>query len=612
MTPGPAHLSAVEAFRELPPEELAEIGRTLKLVAVARGQALVHQGDAAAAMYIVVSGRFKVAREGQAKPIAEIGSGQPIGEIAFFAGGLRTANVIAERDSLVLELSRADFDALARRHPRMWGTITAQLALRLGAATASAARPSAPVPRTITVCRAGGGSGRSGSAQAFAAALHDAFPPGLRIRLLGGADAAATLGVGVALGSSEATQWFNALEAGFDHVVYVADDELTDWSKKAIRQADLVLCVGTGGGGGSTEPNLQERFAAQLHGSGVLRLVLMQRGSGPYEGTSRWLDARPWVEMHHHVDGSSRETEKTGLRRLSRFVRGAAVGLVASGGGAYTAAHIGVFDALAAHGIEPDILGGTSGGAAMTAALAFGVAPDEIERRTEDIFITRRAMRRWTIPRYSLLDHQSFDRALRDHFTATAIEDLALPFFAVATNLSRSAVECIRRGPLWLAVRASAAIPAILPPVYTADGEMLVDGCVMANTPIETALALKTGPNIVIDFASPEPERRHIDTSALPSRGQILARLLSGGGWRLPDAPGPQAVLMRALMLNRPDFARDIGARDVLLVPPIPVDVGLLDWHRHRELRALARAYATAELQRLAEAGHPLLAKSQA
>jgi NTE family protein len=614
MLPGPANLAAVEAFRHLSPEELAEIGRTLSLVPIARGQALVRQGEEAAALYIVVSGRFKVVRAGSVHPIAEIGAGHPIGEIAFFAGGRRTATVIAERDSLVLELERDDFDRLAARSPHIWSAITTQLARRLGDATFNGAtRPATLVPRTITICRAGGASGQAGVVEDFTAAFRAAFPSSLAVHVLDARKALDALDARVPLASSEATHWFNALEGSYDHVLYVTDPELTEWSKKALRQADMVLCVGRAGPGVSPEPSLLEHYAEQLHGRGTARLVLAQAGRPPYEGSRTWLQSRPWVETHHHVvlprgaeAGANPETG--GLARLVRFIRGTAVGLVACGGGAYSAAHIGVFDALAEAGLTFDIVGGTSGGAAMTAALASNVPPDEIERRTHDIFIARRAMRRWTWPRYSLLDHAAFDRALADHFTSIDIEDLGLPFFAVATNLSRNAVHCIRRGPLWQAIRASAAIPAMLPPVFTADGEMLVDGCVVENTPIRTMLGLKSGPNVVIDFASPEPDRHTIDTSRLPSRGVLLARVLSGGSRWLPPAPGPQSVLMRSLMLNRPDYARDLGARDLLLVPPIPPDIGHLDWHRHRELRTIAREHAAAQLTRLKAEGHPLLA----
>ena len=135
----------------------------------------------------------------------------------------------------------------------------------------------------------------------------------------------------------------------------------------------------------------------------------------------------------------------------------------------------------------------------------------------------------------------------------------------------------------------------------------MVDGCVMENTPIKTIRALKTGPNVVIDFASPELERQMLDTSSLPARWEMIARVLTGGARHLPAAPGPQSVLRRALMLNRPDFGRDMGASDILLVPPIPRHIGPLDWHRHRELRALAHEYASEELRRVRASGHGLL-----
>ena len=612
MTPGPARLNVVEAFQHLSAEEMAEIERTLRLVPVARGQALVRQGEIAEALYIVVSGRFKVQRTGRIEPIAEIGAGSPIGEIAFFAGGERTATVTAERDSLVLELKRDEYDRLAERSPRIWSTITTQMARRLGAATtAGSARPPAMVPRTITVCRAGGASSQAGVLEGFVEALRAAFNPALRVHVLDANAALAVLDSRTPLASSEATQWFNTLEGSYDHVIYIADPELTEWSKKALRQADLVLCVGRHGDGVSRHPNLLEHFAEQLHGKGTLRLVLAHEGRPPYDGTRAWLEPRPWIEMHHHVSltaaGKPRGALAGDYPRLVRFIRGEAIGLVACGGGAYSAAHIGIFDALAEAGIEFDIVGGTSGGAAMTAALARGVTPDEIERRTQDIFIARKALRRWTWPRYSLLDHGEFDRALADHFTSIDIEDLALPYFAVATNLSRNITHCIRRGPLWLAVRTSAAIPAMLPPVFTADGEMLVDGCVVENVPIRTMLGLKSGPNIVIDFASPDMVRYDIDSSALPSRGQLIARILSGRRRGLPVAPGPHSVLMRALMLNRPDYARDLGHSDILIVPPIPAGISPLDWHRHRELRAIAHQHTISELARLAAEGHPLL-----
>jgi NTE family protein len=253
-------------------------------------------------------------------------------------------------------------------------------------------------------------------------------------------------------------------------------------------------------------------------------------------------------------------------------------------------------------------MGGTSGGGAMTAAFALGADPDEIEQRTHDMFVTRGALRRLTWPRYSLLDHTELDQALALNFTSVDIEDLWIPYFALSTNLSRNARHCHRSGPLWEAVRATSAVPALLPPFFTGDGEMLVDGCLLDNVPVETMRSLKSGPNVVIDFSLPRIDRYKVDYRALPSRSTLLRRIWSRSGRRgLPLAPTPQAVLMRSLMLNRRELDGDLGREDILLSPRIPAGVGPLDWHKHRLLREKGYEFGRAELARLRSEGHPLL-----
>ena len=78
---------------------------------------LVRQGEMADALYVVVTGRFAVTVAGRREPVAELGPGQPVGEIAFLAGGVRTATVTALRDSLVLRLGRAEFEAAVGEEP---------------------------------------------------------------------------------------------------------------------------------------------------------------------------------------------------------------------------------------------------------------------------------------------------------------------------------------------------------------------------------------------------------------------------------------------------------------------------------------------------------------
>ncbi|MDX2288480.1 MAG: cyclic nucleotide-binding and patatin-like phospholipase domain-containing protein [Hyphomicrobiaceae bacterium] len=585
-------LAGIELFRGLGREDVSALLAHMRLATIARGVALVRQGEAADALYIVVSGRFAVRREGLDERLAVIGPGEPVGEIAFFAGGQRTASVIAERDSVVGLLTLQDFEATCARLPSLARAFTRVLAGRLAATTAGRPRPSSGFPRTLAIARAG-------QHQAMSRLRHmltefAACDP--RFLLVDAAEASRMVYGDPSFDSCDATQRLNDLEARGRILVFLCDDEPTAWTQKALRQADCVLLVADAAVTCAADalPGPVEVIAAELHSSGGIRLVMMHPAGRFLTGAPRWLDVRPFVSAHHHVETGS----NADIGRLFRFVLGGALGLVASGGGAFTAAHIGMHEALVAEGYDFDILGGTSGGAAMMAAVALGVTPAEISRRTHDMFVTRKAMGRWTWPQYSLLDPSVFDEALREHFTDIDIADLPRPFFALATNLTRNEPMIIRRGPLWQAVRASSAIPALLPPIYTADGDMLVDGGLIENVPINAMRRLKTGPTVVLDLdAPPLPRCPQGTTLGLPSRAGLISHaLLRRAVPPLPEAPGPQAVLVRALMRENRDIATDLEPGDLLLKFPLPPGASVLDWTRHHELRWAGYDFARAEL----------------
>lgn len=582
-------IPGVDLFAGLSGAERRALADRLTLRTLHRGDVLMRERDAADALYVVVSGRFAVTRDGGSQPVGEIGHGEPVGEIAFLTGGTRTATVTAMRDSLVLALSRPEFDALVAAHPGIWATLTAMLAHRLAATTSRAASVAAqPKPRPRTVCVIPAGGARTSAD--FVAMLGNALARRSSCAVLTGDDAQRLLVPNGSLGSPEAIAHLNALEAAHDHVLLLADDAITPWTEKAIRHADLVLAVAAHAD--DPAPNDTERLAARFVAPDAMRLVLLHPRRTKVIGTARWLAPRS-VAMHHHValDGTG------DVDRLVRFIEGRAVGLVAAGGGALASAHTGVFKALSEAGLAFDIMGGTSAGAALAAAFMLDASPDEIDVKLGEMFVANRALRRYTLPRYALLDHTVFDAELKRLFGALDIEDLWLPFFAVSTNLSRYGLVVHRSGPLWRAIRASASIPALLPPVYTAEGDMLVDGCLLDNVPVKVMRDLKAGPNVVVSFKPPELDRYDVDYEALPSRAALIRLVLNPlRKDRLPEAPGLFTVLMRALMANRRDFQRELEAHDLALTPPIPAGMGFLDWHRHRELFNGAYAWTHAEL----------------
>lgn len=592
-------LAEIEPFSRLEQSERAKIASRLQMLSVPRGDYLVRQGDPSDHLYIVVTGRFSVLVSGVREAVAEIIAGQPIGEIAFFAGGRRTASVRADRDSVVFALSRSEFDGLATKMPALWPSVTNTLASRLAQTTASQCRTrkirAHALPKTLAICRAGA----KPLNRQFLESLNRQFASKSTLVLESTSKAARSNGALTTDAECQQTAHFNDLEKRYALIVYICDDTVTPWSEKALRQADHVVLVADAvdrSPGNASTLNELELMAASLHEPHDVRLALLHRRQADVvAGTSDWLNGRPFVGMHHHLAiGADTDTA-----RLLRFVRGEALGVVASGGGAFTAAHVGMIQALQEKGYEIDAYGGTSGGAAMTAAFASGADAEVVARGTQDMFVRRKAMARWNWPRYSLLDHTVFDECLAELYPVPDIADLWVPYFAVATNLSRNAIEVIRRGPLWKAIRASAAIPALFPPVF-ANGDMLVDGCLIDNVPLHPMRRMKRGPNIVLDLAVSDSGRFNIDTATLPARSTLIRQLLAGGSRPPQDAPGPQTVLLRSLLRETRNVKDELEQGDMLLSFPVPEGASVLDWTKHRELRWAAYDFARERLKETA------------
>jgi NTE family protein len=444
----PSILSAIPAFAALTSGELEAIAAHVEQQEIRRGEILIREGEPPEALYFVASGRFSVQTHRASDPVAEIGQGHPIGEIGFFAGVRRTATVTALRDSHVLKITRDGLEHVTRSFPNFREAVIRSLANRLARTNRLEKQP--VIPRTIAVVVAGEGP----PSPQFLEALREVFVVRARTLFLD-QRAIEERFPGSSFDDAAISLWLNSLEVDSEFIFYVADPTPTDWTRKCIRQADLLLLVATARAG--TGINECERLACTFHPPAARRLVLLHEARTDItRGTLSWLRERD-VAMHHHV--ALQDTAD--VERLYRFLSGRAIGFVAGGGGAFGSAHLGVYKALRELGADFDIFGGTSVGAAMAGALAAGVDVESVDKGTHNIFVKRRSFKRYTLPRYALLNHRVFDQALKAEYGDNAIEDLWKPFFAVSANLSKKDVMVHRQGPLWEAIRASSSIPGL-------------------------------------------------------------------------------------------------------------------------------------------------------
>jgi NTE family protein len=191
---------------------------------------------------------------------------------------------------------------------------------------------------------------------------------------------------------------------------------------------------------------------------------------------------------------------------IGRWLVKQRIGLALGAGGAKGFAHIGAIRALRRAEIPLDAITGTSIGAWIGAALATG---KPVERLEVELIDSTKQVFRPQVPLYGVSGSQALAAWSRQEqiFGQRRIEDLPTPFAASAADLTDGREIVLRRGPVWRAVLASAAIPGIYPPVRIGR-HWLVDGGVVNPVPVGTARLLGADLVIAVDLSDPLKPRQ--------------------------------------------------------------------------------------------------------
>ncbi len=175
------------------------------------------------------------------------------------------------------------------------------------------------------------------------------------------------------------------------------------------------------------------------------------------------------------------------------------VGLVFGGGGARGWAHVGVARALREIGVRPDLVAGTSVGSIAAAAFASGrFEAFEALGQAMDWRMVARLFIELGRPKAGLIEGRRIQSLLRELLPSCRIEELPIPFAAVATDLHDQSEVVLRAGALQGAIRASIAIPGVFTPVER-EGRYLVDGGLVNPLPVSVARALGATKVIAVD-----------------------------------------------------------------------------------------------------------------
>ena len=549
-------------FGKVEETELRSIAAEAAWVGLEAGETLFPQGMVADALYLLVSGRLSVlvrADDGAERLVGTVYPGESVGEMAILSDERRSATVRARRDAVLLRLDQASFRELIPRHPGALLALNRLLIDRLRAVLQGQRRK---VPeRVVALIPACAGA----PTRALAARLADVSRTG-SLLVVDAARVREALGSpaqGSPVPAERVARWLDAQEAQHDLLLLVGDTEDEAWTRRCLRQADRVLLVGRGDAAPGNLPwsaTIAQRArtrADQRH-----ELALVHRDDAPVPtGAARWLDALG-VPLHHHV----RLGVDADVARLSRFLRGEAIGLALSGGAARGFAHVGVLRALEEARVPIDFVCGTSMGAIIGAKVALGWSAEEV----------RRAMRRG-FARLGILDitlpvvSACAGREVDDHIAATfgdrPIEDLWLPFRCVSSSIIRARKIVHRRGPVRRAVLVSSALPGVFPPLVE-DDDVLADGVLLDNLPVGLAVEAGCGHTIAVNVINTiDTSMARVLRAGVRPLDRLLGRLLPTDEGR---PPGISDLVMRSFFLpTLRDIERIRAQIDLYIEPPV-------------------------------------------
>jgi NTE family protein len=281
------------------------------------------------------------------------------------------------------------------------------------------------------------------------------------------------------------------------------------------------------------------------------------------------------------------------------------IGLALGSGAARGWAHIGVLRELADHGIVPDVIAGTSIGAVVGGCYAAGKL-DAIEAFARSL--TKRrvfALMDLSFSGMSLISGERLKASLEHEVGGVLIEDLPIPFAAVATEVGTGHEIWLQRGALDLAIRASYALPGIFEPVRVGE-RYLFDGALVNPVPVTVCRALGAEYVIGINMAADMMYRSKVvpDQAASPGATAGIGPFASRLGAALETgllpryfersasgAPNVATAMVDAFNIVQDRILRSRLAGD----PPDAIvntrgnDIGMFDFHRADEAIAMGR-----------------------
>ena len=316
------------------------------------------------------------------------------------------------------------------------------------------------------------------------------------------------------------------------------------------------------------------------------------------------------------------------------------IALSLGGGGARGYAHIGAIRALESRGYEITAIAGTSMGAVIGALYAGGKL-NEFEKWAKKLTaLDVVGLMDFSIGKAGAIKAEKILTVVDEMLDGINIEQLSIPFTAVATDLIENRQVLFQSGPITLALRASVAIPGVITPVIV-DGMLLGDGGMVNPVPVSPISSTKAKKIVAIDLAQGrlvnpfEKEitehflKRAVRETVKASRQKVADAAKSAKGRKLAKQLGVDTRIQQIVKLPEEtplqkiinDVPKAITSADVVmlsiqtmqqkltqvefssykpdLVIGVPMDAcGTLDFHKAKPMIDMGHKLATEALDR--------------
>lgn len=444
-----------------------------------KGDILFHQGDAPDCVYILLSGRLSaqlVTEKGETKFLNYIEPGETVGELGVLTDEPRTVTVKTVDDSILFKLSKKDFLEVFHLYPSVM-VATIQPVITRSQSLIQLMSPEKRKKHIVIIP-----ARENISLEEFYENLSNAAEKITSLQILSDYNPNISN-----LDFEDFNKIIDKAEKSdnpikkFLYIIKSYEGALAEFS---LSNADMIYIIAKG----NSSPHinhqvlkLTETLKSRYKNAPELILLHGKETVLP-NNTAEWLKLAPFA-LHHHV----RINRRSDYKRLLRFIRDKAIGLVFGGGGTRGWAHLGVIKALEEARIPIDMIGGTSVGGIIAGCYAINPTYDHALKKFSELIDLSRHSVSWlslTWPAISIFNAKNFTLALQTVFDNIHIEDLWIPYFNLSTNLGKNSEAVHRKGLLWQTTRASSAIPGIIPPMVI-DSDLHFDGGLLNNLPVD-------------------------------------------------------------------------------------------------------------------------------